>query len=302
MGLFVPSLFIGALYGRLIGKVLSPIIPIDVGTYSLIGAASTNAGISRMTISLTVMLVEATGNLYYSLPIMLVIMCAKWVGDWFNKGIYDMAIEAKHIPFLEDKPPKQMEHLQIHTIMSKSLYTLNPVETLGRIWAVLKESAHSGYPVAVLADPNYYSSEKRCVGLMLRNQLLCLLVRRNSSESEMNNWLHYYPRFLNLKDIPALSAAEEEKVIDLRPFMHLSFYAVQQAYSISRAYRLFRTMGLRHLIIVDEENLLRGMVTRMDMFATLHAPHEKKSFFPERKGSLEAVNMEQVHAKMSIDN
>ena len=44
------------------------------GTYALIGAASFLGGVVRMTISLTVILIESTNEIDYGLPIMLTLM------------------------------------------------------------------------------------------------------------------------------------------------------------------------------------------------------------------------------------
>lgn len=44
--------------------------------------------------------------------------------------------------------------------------------------------------------------------------------------------------------------------------------------SPQRAYRVFRTLGLRHLIVVNKRNQVLGMVTRHDLVATHYLSHE----------------------------
>jgi len=66
--MFVPSLLSGAAFGRLVGHLLHKLDNTrgtfaDSGTYALMGAAAVTAGIARMTISLTVMILEATGDM-----------------------------------------------------------------------------------------------------------------------------------------------------------------------------------------------------------------------------------------------
>jgi chloride channel 7 len=47
-------------------------------------------GVTRMVISLTVILVEATGNVQITLPVMVTLITARFVGNMFNDGLYDM--------------------------------------------------------------------------------------------------------------------------------------------------------------------------------------------------------------------
>merc|ERR1719375_1434419 len=97
-GLFVPSLFIGGCLGRAMGSVLKaagmmgPHHLVEPGVYAMVGAGAMLAGVSRLTISLVVVLFELTGGLTYVVPFMLACLTAKWVGDMVtdDRSVYDV--------------------------------------------------------------------------------------------------------------------------------------------------------------------------------------------------------------------
>lgn len=82
---------------------------IYAGTFALIGAASFLGGVVRMTVSLTVILIESTDEIEYGLPLLIALMAAKWVGDLFGEGLYDIHIELKEIPLLGWDSPEKMD-------------------------------------------------------------------------------------------------------------------------------------------------------------------------------------------------
>ena len=78
-GLFVPCIVIGAAYGRVVGLITNQVFDSSFfpGVYSFLGACGMLAGSSRITISLTVILVETTGNVLYIIPVIIIVTIAK---------------------------------------------------------------------------------------------------------------------------------------------------------------------------------------------------------------------------------
>lgn len=123
-GIYVPSMVVGGLGGRLIGHMVqwivlrfptSPIFGncaahvtgqscITPGVYALIAAGSTMCGVTRLSVTLAVILFELTGSLNYVLPFSLAIMVAKWTADLIEPlSIYDLLTNLNSYPFLNNK-------------------------------------------------------------------------------------------------------------------------------------------------------------------------------------------------------
>lgn len=119
-GLFIPALTMGAIIGRIIGVIMEQIAYnypdlwifqnacssgdncMTPGLYAIVGAAAVLAGVTRMTVSLVVIMFELTGNADFIVPVMMAVMCSKWVGDAFGRqSIYDAHIYLNDYPCLD---------------------------------------------------------------------------------------------------------------------------------------------------------------------------------------------------------
>uniref|UniRef100_A0A8C7K0E7 Chloride channel protein n=1 Tax=Oncorhynchus kisutch TaxID=8019 RepID=A0A8C7K0E7_ONCKI len=275
-GVFIPSLLIGAAWGRLFGILLAAITPNGSvwavpGKYALMGAAAQLGGIVRMTLSLTVIMVEATGNVTYGLPIMLVLLTAKIVGDYFVEGLYDIHIKLQSVPFLHLEAPATSHWLTAREVMGAPVTCFNRIEKVGTIVDVLSNTStnHNGFPVVMPVA----ASDNIC-GLILRSQLIVLLKhkvfvelarsRLTQRKLQLKDFRDAYPRFPPIQSIH-VSQDERECMMDLTEFMNPTPYTVPQETSLPRVFKLFRALGLRHLVVVDSENRVVGLVTRKDL-------------------------------------
>ncbi|CAK7262648.1 hypothetical protein SEPCBS119000_000071 [Sporothrix epigloea] len=122
-GIYVPSMVVGGLMGRLVGHIVQWVVLstpdwsvwgtcpavgeatcIQPGVYGLIAAGATMCGVTRLSVTLAVILFEITGSLDYVLPFSLAILVAKWTADAIEPlSIYDLLTEMNSYPFLNNK-------------------------------------------------------------------------------------------------------------------------------------------------------------------------------------------------------
>ena len=372
-GLFVPGLLIGGGIGRLVGECLYLSggigLRCDPGVYALIGAAGMLGGVTRMTMSLAVIIVELTNDIDLLLPIMLTIGIAKQVGDAFTPSVYDIHIRLQGVPMLEEKldnvPPEMQGALNAKSVMSRNVVCVGPAESASRLSFVLSTTTHHAFPlvdrVTRPADPHGQPVSlplgQLFSGMITRSKLERLLYEHQQGRATLvaaspaaearsdanghtkpngaalgaspegpNGSPHSGPgnaRFPHRRSASAPAAAsppsspsrgpasppmppsrglqalsprndaeslaplpsamlppassrwkaaaaapatsEEEPLIDLRAHCDRAPYVVSQLLPMHRVFRLFQTMGLRHLPVIDEHSHVVGMITRKDL-------------------------------------
>jgi chloride channel 7 len=308
-GLFVPSLLGGAALGRLVGHLLHRLDAqsgtfADAGTYALVGAAAGLGGMARMTISLCVILLEATGNISNLLPLMLALMAARWVGNVFNEGLYDVHIHLKKMPILEEEVPAAAAERTAHAaqVMAADPVCFAPLVTVGDAYDVLRSCRHACFPVVA------GGGSTQLAGTVLRSTI-CMLIQHRAfgapgdDPSQRNDlrtralspllssavFERAYPRFPTVDELD-VSETDRGCWLDLRPYADTGPVTIQDCASIQRTYRVFRTLGLRHLVVVDAGNKVRGIITRKDL--DHHTLEERLAWAANEAENLESFSVE----------
>ncbi|KII87504.1 hypothetical protein PLICRDRAFT_43156 [Plicaturopsis crispa FD-325 SS-3] len=272
-GIFLPTIAIGASLGRVLGLltqglqrayptawIFSTCPPdpsvrcVSPGFYAVIGASAMLGGVTRMTISLVVILFELTGALSHVLPIMISVMTAKWVGDAFGKeGIYSVWIAMRRYPWLP--PVEYHDEGETAKNIMKPLVDLVVIEdardTVRDLDALLGKRNFNGFPVV---------RGQALVGYVSRDKLRSAI---DSLESDNHERIcSFLPD--NTGNTVDLSTILEESVLHLRQ-------DVPQELVVS----MFQKMNLRQILLTEGGGKLVGMVSKTDIVALLnrHFPH-----------------------------
>ena len=294
-GLFVPSILAGSALGRLMAYPFGMfwhMMGCSVakhGTYALIGACALLGGLTRMTISLTLIMIECTGSVELGLPIFLTALAARWAGQMVNKGIYDIHIALREVPFLDWEPPLWYHNILACEIMSPDPVSLRDTERAGRILDALHSNTHNGFPITkVIGRTRFGQPVRRLRGIMLRKHLAMLLSpefrdrvlvsprergradskgplrRQNVEPVTWDDLESAYPRFPDAKDY-SLTDFERDSLVELGHYCDPVPHMVNANATVWHVYALFRQLGLRHLCVVDDDGDVVGIITRQDL-------------------------------------
>ncbi|OWP01000.1 chloride channel [Marssonina coronariae] len=279
-GIILPSMAVGALFGRAVGLVMEiwvhnhpnffpfstcePDVPcVTPGTYAVIGAAAALGGVTRMTVSIVVIMFELTGALTYVLPIMIAVMASKWVGDAFGKrGIYESWIHFNEYPFLDNSEEKVIPDIPVSRIMTRieDLVVLTATgHTIESLSAILASQPYRGFPV--ISDPR----DAILLGYISRAELEYNL--RSSTQG---------PRSLPPETEAFFShqpMADPRMILDLRPWMDQTPLTLPARSNLLLTANYFQKLGLRYVLFSDR-GVLQGILTKKDVWYVLNGAEE----------------------------
>ncbi|KAJ3300244.1 hypothetical protein HK104_002806 [Borealophlyctis nickersoniae] len=273
-GIFIPSMAVGACVGRALGiamQLWQESFPdlwlfsscpssgqcVTPGTYAMVGSAAALGGVTRMTVSLTVIMFELTGALSYVLPIMITVMVSKWVGDAFGKeSIYDALIHLNGYPFLDNKEAytyntvasavmTKFEDLDVITATGHNVDTLDEL---------LQNTDCKGYPII-----DTYQG-RQLVGFAGKAEIRYAIDQARKDPTMSGTSPCYFTEDLPLFD----SAFDSAPVLDLRPWIDQTPMTITPRFPMEMVIELFKKMGLRQVLITQNGKLC-GLLTKKDL-------------------------------------
>lgn len=135
-------------------------------------------GVTRMTVSLVVIMFELTGGLEYIVPLMAATMTSKWVADALGReGIYEAHIRLNGYPFLEHK--EEFSHKTLAMDVMRPRRSDPPLSVITQdgmsveeVESLIAETSYSGFPVVVSHE------SQRLVGFVQRRDLVISIGKR----------------------------------------------------------------------------------------------------------------------------
>ncbi|KAE8145643.1 chloride channel [Aspergillus avenaceus] len=268
-GIYVPSMVVGGLMGRMVGHMAQyfvvkyPSFPlfgsscpavsgmescVTPGVYAMVAAGATMCGATRLSVTLAVILFELTGSLAHVLPFSLAVLCAKWTADAIEpRSIYDVITDMNSYPFLDNK------------IQVTSDSVLGDIVRPVRKSRVIDISDSPYVPATELRSKlqNLLMAGELDGGLpILRDDVLTGLIPAPDLEYALDN-LDYFEEDVsclmarNTSSVVSDSDSSQTNRVDFCQFVDPAPIALDIHSPIDLVYQCFAKLGLRYLCVTQ---------------------------------------------------
>lgn len=289
-GLFIPSMTIGACAGRVIGvltKMCAEAYPnllifkecssasvcVRPSIYALVGASSTLAGVTQVSVSLVVIMFELTGGLSHVLPTMFGILAAKMVCNIVGlEGIYDMHINIKRYPFLDSK------HHVSHTVAARVIMRPPRVVipemgvTLGWLRQLLNDHTYYGFPIV------RSKADMILTGNIVRSELKAAIDQAlDDNENVTLNSVVSFKGEFDVSEVERITNSDDV-LLNFAGFRDRYLCQVAPETPVSDVYDCFSLLGVRMCYVTRCGELL-GLISKKDIIAYCDAEEDVPRHF-----------------------
>eukprot|EP00958_Prasinococcus_capsulatus_P013515 scaffold1395_cov397-Prasinococcus_capsulatus_cf.AAC.10 len=208
-----------------------------------------------------------TSDTESTVPVMLTILVAKTVADALAPvPFFDMLVVFKDIPYLDVLPSRQLVGFTAKDVMTTDLVVLQPTETVETIVDTLTRTPHNGFPISPFVDTSAGRHAppvaRHYVGFITRRKLLRIIKKKVLAMSPLidqpSSHTLLIPRGLMQQKLNLHSACGK----GMYSFIGM---VIPPELPLYRVYRMFSSLGFRHLVVVSQDNELCGIITRHDI-------------------------------------
>ena len=270
-GIYVPSMVVGGLMGRIVGHLVQYLVYmhpdyatfsscpkggglescVTPGVYALVAAGATMCGVTRLSVTLAVILFELTGSLDHVLPFSLSVLVAKWTADAIEPlSIYDLLTDMNAYPLLDNK---------LRPIFTTDLSSITPKVRSHRIIDISNSPLVSAQALRRKLDLLHNAGEIDgglpvirhgvLVGLLPAPDLEFALDKLDDEDQSLCLMATNVPWHENIEDD---DDAQEHDPTDFTPYIDPAPVALDIHSPMDLVFQCFVKLGLRYICVLRD--------------------------------------------------
>ncbi len=230
-GIFAPSLFIGALTGFAVAKILLQFgIFVPATNFALVGMAGLMSGVMFAPLTGIFLIAELTGGYHLFMPLMIVsVLSFLTIKIFESHSLYTMRLAQKGELLTHNKDRSILTLLKMDNVLETDFTTIPPTMTLGGLVKIISHSKRNIFPVV--------NDEGQLQGILLLDEVRNIMFQPRLYERFQVSQLMSFPPAVLSQEMPM------EKVMEI-----------------------FEDTGAWNLPVVDEERRYLGFVSKSKIF------------------------------------